>query len=188
MKEQLAPALQARWSPSTWDASHELSEQELELLLEAARWAPSAGNSQPWAFLPALRSTQNHARILPFLAPSSAMWAPQASVLFLALRQISVQGSDLECSEFAQYDLGQAVAHLTIQAQSMGLHSRQFRAFNLDGLSAEFAVPAHWAITTMVAVGRLPADVLPHAARKPDGTLIPRDRMADIRFTSPFNR
>ena len=70
-----------------------------------------------------------------------------------------VDDSDLEYSEFALYDLGQAVAHLTIQAQAMGLASRQFRAFDKEALEAEFGVGQGWELVSMTAVGRsLPVD------------------------------
>ena len=67
-----------------------------------------------------------------------------------------VQDTDWDYSEFALYDLGQAVAHMTVQAQGLGLSSRQFRAFDRAGLAAEFDVPTHWEVTTMTAFGRAP--------------------------------
>lgn len=60
--------------------------------------------------------------------------------------------------EFSVYDLGQAVAHMTLQAQDLGLSVRQFRAFDQEGLAAEFDVPAHRQVTTMSAVGRVPPE------------------------------
>jgi hypothetical protein len=62
-----------------------------------------------------------------------------------------------EHSEFSLYDLGSAIAHLTVQAQALGLHVRQFRAFDRAGLAAEFAVPQHLEVTTMAAIGRAAA-------------------------------
>jgi hypothetical protein len=67
-----------------------------------------------------------------------------------------VADTDWEYSEFSLYDLGQAVAHMTIQAQSLGLFSRQFRAFDRAALAADFDVPAHWQVTSMTAFGLLP--------------------------------
>jgi nitroreductase len=93
-------------------------------MLEAARWAPSAGNSQPWAFLVGRRGDTNHDRIVAHLAGSSRSWAPRASAILVTAHQRFVADSDLPYSDYAMYDLGQAVAHLTIQAQSMGLHTR----------------------------------------------------------------
>ena len=77
---------------------------------------------------------------------------------------IRVEDTDWQYSEFAQYDLGQAVAHMTLQAQAQGLSVRQFRAFDRAGLTAEFAVPQHWEVTTMSAIG------VPPSAPGTDGT------------------
>jgi hypothetical protein len=77
-------------------------------------------------------------------------------VLFANLSHRFVEDTDWEYSEFSLYDLGQAVAHMSLQAQSLGLHVRQFRAFDRDGLTAEFEVPPHWEVTTMSAIGRVP--------------------------------
>jgi nitroreductase len=127
------------------------------LLVEAARWAPSAGNSQPWMFRPLLRGTEEHQLLVPSLAGSSRLWAANASVLILNLRRRFVDGSTIEYSEFAEYDLGQPVAHMTFQAQSMGLACRQFRAFDHARVTRDFEVPEEWDLMTMTAVGR-PAD------------------------------
>ena len=153
----LHPLLAARWSPTTFDASYELAASEIEALLEAARWAPSAGNSQPWAFIVGRRGDATHSRLVRYLAGSSGGWAPTASLLIANLAHRYVEDTDWEYSEFSLYDLGQAVAHLTVQAQALGLHVRQFRAFDRAGLAAEFAVPDHWEVTTMAAVGRAAA-------------------------------
>ena len=150
----LHPLLAGRWSPTTFDASHELAASEIEARLEAARWAPSAGNSQPWAFSVGRRGDATHARLVQYLARSSGVWAPTASLLVANLAHRYVEDTDWEYSEFSLYDLGQAVAHMTVQAQALGLHVRQFRAFDRAGLTAEFAVPDHWEVTTMAAVGR----------------------------------
>ncbi len=139
----LHPLLAARWSPTTFDASDELTAAETEALLEAARWAPSAGNSQPWAFIVGQRGDATHARLVRYLARSSGAWAPAASLLIANLAHRYVEGTDWEYSEFSLYDLGQAVAHMTVQAQALGLHVRQFRAFDRAGLAAEAEPPAH---------------------------------------------
>ena len=68
-----------------------------------------------------------------------------------------MEDTDWEFSEFALYDLGQAVAHMTVQAQALGLSVRQFRAFDQAGIAAEFGVPGHWQVTSMSAFGRPPA-------------------------------
>jgi len=128
---------------------------ETDLLLEAARWAPSAGNSQPWAFIVGRRGDDAHRRLLSHLARSSARWAPTASLLVANLSHRLVEDTDWDYSEFALYDLGQAVAHMTVQARALGLHVRQFRAFDREGIAEEFAVPGHWEVTTLSAIGRV---------------------------------
>ena len=162
---ELHPLLGARWSPTCFDERHAISTDEVEVLLQAARWSPSAGNSQPWAFIVARRGTDTHARLTRHLAGSSAAWAPSASLLVANLSHRFVEDTDWEYSEFSLYDLGQAVAHMSIQAQALGLHVRQFRAFDRDGIAAEFGVPNHWEVTTLAAIGR----AVPAANRGEDG-------------------
>jgi hypothetical protein len=98
-----------------------------------------------------------HQRIVPHLAGSSRRWATTASLLVVNLCHRYIEDTDWEYSEFALYDLGQAVAHMTIQAQAMGLAARQFRAFDAEGLTAELAVPPHWQVVSMIAIGITPA-------------------------------
>jgi nitroreductase len=172
-RSSLHPLLAGRWSPTAFDAAHVISEDDSVLILEAARWAPSAGNSQPWSFIVGRRGTPTHERLVRHLAGSSARWAPQASVLVANLAHLHVEDTDWDYSEFSVYDLGQAVAHMTIQAQALGLSARQFRAFDRDALAAEFAVPAHWQVTTMTAFGRALGDP-PEPAGADEGA--PRER------------
>lgn len=132
--------------------------------MEAARWAPSAGNSQPWAFIVGRRAEPTHDRLVRHLAKSAAVWAPTAGLLVANLSHRLVEDTDWDYSEFCVYDLGQAVAHMSFQAQSLGLHVRQFRAFDRAGMAAEFDVPHHWEVTTMSAIGRVPPDAARDAA------------------------
>ena len=97
------------------------------------------------------------------LAASSRSWATQASLLVVNICHVRVEDTDWDYSEFAQYDLGQAVAHMSIQAHSMGMACRQFRAFDRDALTDLLQVPAAWEVMTMTAIGR-PA---PSAQRGP---------------------
>ncbi|MBO0846067.1 MAG: nitroreductase family protein [Nocardioides sp.] len=166
----LHPLLSRRWSPLRFDHSHSLSADEVALLLQAARWAPSAGNSQPWAFVVGRRGDDVHRRLSARLAPSARRWAPTAALLVANLSHRLVESTGWEFSEFALYDLGQAVAHLTLQAQAMGLAIRQFRAFDRDGIAVDFGVPAHGEVTSMAAVGR------PHPRTSRRRATLPRVR------------
>ncbi|WP_082748062.1 nitroreductase family protein [Nocardioides jensenii] len=159
----LHPVLASRWSPTAFDGVATVNLDEVDSLLEAARWSPSAGNSQPWAFIVGRRGEPEHHRLTRHLTESSQAWAPSAGLLIANLSHRLIENTDWEFSEFSTYDLGQAVAHMTFQAQFLGLSVRQFRAFDRAGLTAEFDVPPHWEVTTMSAIGRVPTAVGPHA-------------------------
>lgn len=161
----LHPLLATRWSPIAFDLDHEASDRDVATLLEAARWAPSAGNSQPWAFIVGRRGDDAHGRLVRHLAGSSRRWAPSAAILVANLCHRYVEDTDWDYSEFALYDLGQAVAHMTVQATALGLSARQFRAFDREAITTEFGIPSHWQVTTMTAFGR-PAHAQPTRERR----------------------
>lgn len=149
------PALATRFSPVAFDFAAAVTDEQVDSLLDAARLAPSAGNAQPWSFIVARRGDAVHRRLVPHLARSASLWALDASVLIVNLAHVFVEGTeDMEYSEFARYDLGQAVAHMTIQGLSIGFDAHQFRAFNRDAIATEFSVASHWEVATMTAFGR----------------------------------
>ena len=80
------------------------------------------------AFIIGRRGDDIHGRLVHHLASSSAQWAPTASLLVANLSHRLVEDTDWDYSEFALYDLGQAVAHMTVQARALGLYVRQFRS------------------------------------------------------------
>jgi nitroreductase len=160
-----AATLPDRWSPMAWDTVHTITRREVERLLEAARWSPSAGNSQPWSFVTARRGDELHQLLVPLLAASSRRWAPQAALLVVNVCHRYVEGTDWDSSEFAEYDLGQSVAHMTLQAHSMGLSARQFRAFDREAVQHVLALPVHWVAMTITAIGQ-PAEQAPVEGRE----------------------
>lgn len=151
---ELHPALERRFSPVVFRDDAIVTTDHVDALLDAARLAPSAGNSQPWSFIVGRRGDLVHSRLVRHLARSSGAWVPAASVLVANLAHVYVEGtSDWEYSEFSRYDLGQAVAHMTVQGLAMGLDAHQFRAFDREAVASEFNVPAHWEVTSMTAFG-----------------------------------
>lgn len=151
----LAPLLAGRRSASVFDPGYELTDAQLDLLLEAARWAPSAGNSQPWSFVVARRGDRMHQRFVPLLSRGNSGWVPRASAVLVGLAQVrSEPGSEMAYSDYAEYDLGQAAADLTVQAEWMGLRVHQFAGFDHEAFVAEFAVPDHLKVMAGIAVGR----------------------------------
>lgn len=171
---ELHPMLAHRFSPVRFREDAVVERAHVETMLEAARRAPSAGNSQPWRFVVGVRGDDVHERIVRHLARSSGAWAPAASAIVVNLAVVGIEGAPgWEYSEFATYDLGQAVAHMCVQALTIGLDSHQFRAFDREGVAAELAVPPHLEVVSMTAFGV--ADHRPGEIPSP-GTS--RDRLA----------
>src|SRR6478735_1069597 len=84
----LAEPLRSRWSPSVYDDAHRLSSTEVETLLRAAQWAPSKGNTQPWAFFVCVPGTPQHDTLVATLSRGNAGWVPRASVVFVTTAQV----------------------------------------------------------------------------------------------------
>jgi nitroreductase len=148
----LHPLLAERWSPRALDADHALDDAQLRALLEAARWAPSASNTQPWRFVTAARGSALHAALLDTLMPGNRTWAEAASTLVLAAAE--VVGPDGAARPWALYDTGQAVAHLTVQAQAEGLAVHQMGGFDAEAVHRLLALPEQVRPVVLLAVGR----------------------------------
>ena len=146
-----------------YDESHRLTPGEIETLLRAAQWAPSAGNSQPWVFFVCVPGSPNHDRLVATLSRGNSGWVPRASVVFLTAAHVRT-GDEHDApvfSDYALHDVGQAAAHLTLQARAMGLQAHQFAGFDHEALAEALAVPATHRLLTGIAVGVAgdPADV-----------------------------
>ena len=158
----LHPLLAERWSPRGFDAAHHLDDETLTALLEAARWAPSANNSQPWRFLVGRRGDETFTQVLDLLAPFNQTWARSASALVVAVAQSTDETG--RPRPWALYDTGQAVAALTTQAQADGLSVHQMGGFDADGVRHGFGLDDDLTPVVVVAVGRHDPDAeLPEA-------------------------
>ncbi|MGY2079575.1 nitroreductase family protein [Modestobacter sp. SYSU DS0657] len=148
----LHPLLAERWSPRGLDAGHELGDDQLAALLEAARWAPSASNTQPWRFAVTRRGTAGFASVRDALAPGNQLWAHAASVLVVVAAETA--GADGRPRPWAAYDTGQAVAHLNVQAQHEGLVVHQLGGFDRDRVAALLQLPGTVEPLVVLTVGR----------------------------------
>ena len=119
--------IRMRWSPRSFDESASLADSEVHTLLEAARWAPSANNAQPWRYLLGRRGTPAFASIYGTLNPTNASWAGKASLLVLAVARLNFDDGRL--NGHAAYDVGQSVAYLVLQATALGLVVHQMAGF-----------------------------------------------------------
>jgi nitroreductase len=143
--------LAQRRSPRGFSADRPVDAESLRALLEAARWAPSANNSQPWRFGVARRGEPAFDALTAALAPGNQVWAPNAGALVLIAAQ--TVGDDGREQRWALYDAGQAAAHLTIQAQAEGLAVHQMGGFDPDAAAAVFDLGEHVRPGVVLAVG-----------------------------------
>ena len=174
----VAQPIAQRWSPRAFDPMFDLSAEDITALGEAARWAPSAANLQPTRFIVARRGTDTFAKIAESLAGFNQVWAPRASALAVALAETERDGRPVR---WAEYDLGQAVAHLTIEAADRGLVTHQMGGFDADALRSAFLLAEGLTPVAIVAVGRHDdSDDVAPAIRERD--LAPRARrnLADL--------
>jgi nitroreductase len=175
------PLLRDRWSPRAFDP-RPLTNEQLISLFEAARWAPSGGNGQPWFFIAAPRTdAEAHAAIVSTLAEGNVIWAQHAPLLFVSV--VKLNRDNGAPNHTALYDLGQAVAHLTVQASALGLTVHQMGGFSGDRARELLEIPEGYAPATVVAVGHQAEPDVPEGLR--DREIAPRTRkpLDELLFT-----
>lgn len=184
----LHPLLAGRRSTRAFDPAP-VQDAVLASLLAAAHWAPSAMNAQPWRFLVGRVGVDGpdatHEGLFATLGGGNQAWAGQAPLLVAAI--VRVQEDDGTAREVGPYELGLAVAQLTVQAEALGLAVHQIGGFDAAALARSFDVPAGYRPVTVLAIG-LPGDPagLPEWARAREGA--PRERLPleQVAFTGAF--
>ncbi|MCL9664375.1 nitroreductase family protein [Curtobacterium albidum] len=149
--QPLVPLLEERWSPRSYDDTATVTDAQLDAVLEAARWAASAMNHQPRRFIAGRRGTDTFAKINDNLLGFNAAWAFRASALVVGILETTTE--DGEERPFAQYDLGQSLTALTVQAHAEGLHVHQMAGIDAEGLRAAFDLPERFLPYTVTAIG-----------------------------------
>jgi nitroreductase len=162
------PLFLERWSPRAFTDAV-ISERELFTLLEAARWAPSSFNSQPWRFLYARRGTEPWPRFLGLLSEYNRSWAKNASALVILVSKTTMlpRGADKEVPSYTHtLDAGAAWANLALQAARTGWAAHGMAGFDVPRTAAELGVPPDYRVEAAIAIGR-PGDksLLPEALR-----------------------
>ena len=141
-----------RWSPRAF-AETAVSPGILQSLFEAARWAPSCNNEQPWAFLVGIRGEgETFKKILGTLVEVNQTWAKHAPVLVIAVSELAFARNG-KSNRNAFYDTGAAVSQLTTEATSRGLFVHQMAGFDPHKASEEFAILNGWEPIAVFAVG-----------------------------------
>lgn len=174
-----------RWSPRAMSGEG-VSEEELSTLFEAARWAPSSYNNQPWRILYARRDTEHWETFFNLLVEGNRNWAKGAAalLLFVSKETFDFNGKPYPTHSF---DTGAAWENLALQATMLGLVTHGMQGFDYDRARAELNIPEGFRVEAMIAVGR-PGDPeqLPEPLRAreaPSG----RKALSEITCEGAFN-
>jgi len=165
--------IRRRWSPRAY-ADKDVPAAELKRLFEAARWAASSSNEQPWRFLVGRRGDQTYEKIFKALVEFNQGWAKSAPVLVLSVAKKTFTGKD-QPNAYGLHDTGAATAHLALQATADGLHAHSMAGFDREQMRASFGIPSDYEIGSVTAIGYFgdPAS-LPERMQKTE--VAPRER------------
>ncbi len=169
-----------RWSPYGF-AARPVAEEDLDSLFEAARWAASSYNEQPWTYFVATRkAAAEFERLLSCLLPANQVWAKAAPVLVLGVVSLKFAKTKKD-NRAAVHDLGLASANLVMEATARGLSVHQMIGILPDRARELYQIPEHAEAWTAMAIGyKANADELPDELRKRD--LAPRTRKPTSHF------
>ena len=173
-----------RWSPRSM-SGESLTTTELACLFEAARWAPSSFNEQPWRFVYAERDGRYWPRFLDLLSEGNRRWAGAAALLVVVLSRTAFERNG-NPSRTHSYDTGAAWQNLALQGCRMGLVVHGMAGFDYARAREVIEVPEEFAVAAMIAVGRpAPPEALPEALQDRE---IPSGRkpVAEIAFAGVF--
>lgn len=164
-------AIRDRWSPRAF-ADRPVTDDELLSLLEAARWAPSSSNEQPWTYLLARRGTEGFRSLLDCLKEGNVRWAERAPVLMMSFAHGAFRKSG-RTNRFAFHDVGLANMSMALQAASMGMAIHMMAGYFADRVRQRYELPDQVEPVAAMAVGHrggdpdaLP-DELPERERQP---------------------
>ena len=146
-----------RWSPRAF-TGEAMTEAQLMTILEAARWAPSSYNSQPWRFLYALAETPAWNKFLGLLNPFNQSWAKTAGALVIVVSSETMQppGADKPVpSHSHSFDAGAAWAQMALQATLSGFQAHGMVGFDMPRAATELNVPAGFRVEAAIAIGRM---------------------------------
>ncbi len=161
-----------RWSPRAFGTG-EVAQAQIDSMIEAARWAASCYNGQPWRYVVGTQGSDTYRKIFDALVPFNQGWAQAAPVLILAVAKL--QFDDGRDNGHATYDTGQATAQLVLQATDLGLRVHQMAGFDADKARAAFEMPDGFQPIAVLAVGQ-PGDPSSLPEDLQGGENAPRER------------
>jgi Nitroreductase len=181
--EGVVPLFLERWSPRSF-ADRAVSRADLKRLFEAARWAPSSGNAQPWRFIVGVKGTETHRKIASILSGNNKEWAPKAPVLVLGTASaINSRGAT---NAYAMYDLGAAAVCITLEATALGLVTHQMGGYDREAARAAFEIPEGYALGSVMALGYQDAPAALDNEELITREVTPRQRkpLSEVAFTA----
>lgn len=151
-------AIANRWSPYCYDA-RPVSREDLVSLFEAARWAASCFNEQPWRYIVGTKEDrEQYDRVLACLVEPNQAWAKHAPALALGIAKSQFSRNDKE-NRHSAHDLGLATAQLTLEATARGLGVHQMGGIHPDKARESFSIPEGFEVVTGIAIGYPAADL-----------------------------
>lgn len=169
----LVDVIGRRWSPRAF-ADKAVTQEDLRKLFEAARWAPSSYNEQPWRFIVGVKGDATYQRIFDSLVEFNQMWAKQAPVLILtvASKEFSRTGKP---NHHGLHDLGLATSMLMLEATHLRLHTHGMAGFDHAKARSAFGIPENYEVGAVIAVGHFgDPEALPEGMKERE--LQPRQR------------
>lgn len=150
-EQEINPLILSRWSPRALSGG-KLTAAEKFALFEAAKWAPSSSNSQPWRFIYAENGTAVWPKFFGLLDKGNQEWAVRAALLVVVVsQQVSDQGRPLKTASFSA---GSAWENLALEAASRGLIAHGMAGFDYERAKSELQIPDDYKVEAMIAVGR----------------------------------
>jgi nitroreductase len=163
--------------------------EEIRNLLEAARWAASSYNQQPWHFIVATKDDhREYERLLGCIVPANALWARNAQVLMLSVAKLAYDANGAP-NRHALHDVGQATANLALQATALGLAVHQMGGFDMERARKDFRIPEGYEPVAAIAIG-YPGDPesLPESLRERASAPRTRRELGDFVFTGRWGQ
>lgn len=179
--------LKRRWSPRAF-SERPVEPEALRSLLEAARWAPSSNNAQPWSFIIATKEDQaDYGRLLSCLMEGNIPWAQRAPVLMVSVARMFFE-DDGTPNRHAFHDVGQAVANFSVQATALGLFVHQMAGFYPDKVRELYDIPKEFEPVAALALG-YPGDpdTLPERYRQRESAPRERKPLAEFVFAGRWS-
>lgn len=160
--------LSQRYSGYAYDASKPVTQRQLQLMMEAARLAPSSYNEQPWYFIMCDRTTDEKAyqKALSTLVEANQKWAQNAPVLVVTVAASKSSHND-KGNRHGQYDSGAAAFGMMLEATSLGLMAHQMGGFDSNKARQVFGIPEDCVPMSVMAIGYSLDEVQPKRERKP---------------------